>query len=90
MLSRFNNILSNDGNILENLVSVASELHEILMAFGQTPFVLSSAQISSPPLIIHTNNGFESRKNGRLISACRMLRIFSTSLLYFNNKYIKI
>lgn len=63
-------MLSIDGSILENLHSKASELHEILMALGQIPFAFSSAHTSSPPLIIHTNNGFESRHNGTVSSTC--------------------
>lgn len=32
------------------------------MAFGQVRFALNSIQISSPPLIIHTNKGFNDLK----------------------------
>jgi len=68
ILSTFINNLSNDGTRLEKLGSVAIKLHERQMVFGQTPFVLNSVQIFSPPLIIHTNKGFNSRKDGTLSS----------------------
>lgn len=69
MLSMCISTLSNDGTRLENLGSVNIEFHEILMAFGQTPFALNSAQISSPELIIHIKKGFKSSKDGTFSNA---------------------
>jgi len=68
ILSTFINNLSNDGIRLEKLGSVVIKLHERQMVFGQTPFALNSIQVFSPPLIIQTNKGFRSRKDGRFSS----------------------
>lgn len=69
MLSTFINNLSNDGNILEKLGSLTTELHERLKVFGQTPLALNSVQVFPPPLITQTKKGFKSRKDGMLSSA---------------------
>lgn len=69
IVSIFTKTLSSDGTKFKKFVSVTIELHKILTAFGQTPLALSFAQVSSPPLITHTNNGFESFKEGRFSSA---------------------
>jgi len=67
-LATFINNLSNDGTILEKQGSVAIKLHERQIVLGQTPFALNSIQVFSPPLIIQTNKGFKSRKDGTFSS----------------------
>lgn len=70
ILLAFLNTLSKDGIKLENLDSLVIELHDILIAFGQTSLALNSAHISSPPLMTHNKNaGFIFSKDGRFSRA---------------------
>lgn len=88
ILFKLINILSNDVMRLENLGSSVNKLHERLIAFGQMPLSLNSAQISSPPLIKQTNKGFETFKDGMCSIAYWILRILSFSSFCFNNQLI--